>query len=84
MESGCQALHEKGIKIVLVTLGSKGCFVSHSGQQYLVPAYEIDAVDTTGAGDSFIGSVLFKCQIRPKETIFMHLDYANLLSFQKK
>jgi len=52
MESGCQALHEKGIKIVLVTLGSKGCFVSHSGQQYLVPAYEIDAVDTTGAGDS--------------------------------
>ena len=44
----------------MVTLGSKGCLVSQSGTQYVVAAYEVNAIDTTGAGDSFIGGVLYR------------------------
>jgi fructokinase len=60
LETGCAYLHRKGVKIVLVTLGSKGCLVSQNGQQYIVPAREIDVVDTTGAGDAFIGAILYQ------------------------
>ena len=60
MNVGCQYFHDLGVKVVLVTLGGDGCLISQNGQQTLVPAYEIKVVDTTGAGDSFIGAMLYK------------------------
>ena len=84
MEDGCQILHEKGIKIVLVTLGSNGCFVSQNGQQYLVPAFEIDAVDTTGAGDAFIGAVLYKMSNKPQGTDFYASQLREFVEFSEK
>lgn len=60
LADGCEEIHKYGVRVVFVTLGSKGCLVSTSNGRYLVPAYEINAIDTTGAGDSFIGAVLFK------------------------
>ncbi|MBA6297783.1 carbohydrate kinase [Colwellia sp. MB02u-9] len=56
----CNVLHEQGVNLVFVTLGKDGCLVSQNGNQYIVPAYEITAVDTTGAGDSFIGAILYQ------------------------
>ncbi|MEO6003943.1 MAG: ribokinase [Opitutus sp.] len=45
-----------GVPTVIITLGSKGCFVSQSDSSLFIPAYEgIQAVDTTGAGDAFCG-----------------------------
>lgn len=84
MEDGCQILHEKGIKIVLVTLGSSGCFVSQNGQQYLVPAFEIDAVDTTGAGDAFIGAVLYKMSNKPQGADFYASQLREFVEFSEK
>lgn len=60
MKVGCKFFHDLGVKMILVTLGPDGCLVSLNGDQTIVPAYEISAVDTTGAGDSFIGALLFK------------------------
>lgn len=84
MEDGCQILHEKGVKIVLVTLGSKGCFVSQNGQQYLVPAFEIHAVDTTGAGDSFIGAVLYKMSNELQGNDFYASQLLEFVEFSEK
>jgi ribokinase len=43
-----------------VTLGSKGAvYISANGQLYHAPAPKVTAVDTTGAGDSFVGSFAF-------------------------
>lgn len=50
--------YDKGVKKVLITLGSKGVFVSSDGREEIVPAFKVDAVDTTGAGDAFNGGVL--------------------------
>lgn len=45
-----------GPPTVIVTLGKRGCFVSPtSGEGELIPAHVVKAVDTTGAGDAFVG-----------------------------
>lgn len=43
------------VPIVIVTLGSRGCFVSQPDVYTQVNAHVVDVVDTTGAGDAFVG-----------------------------
>lgn len=59
-ESAAQAsdaLKAKGVETVIITLGSKGAFVDHEGEQYVVPGYKVEAADTTAAGDTFNGAL---------------------------
>lgn len=49
---------EKGTKQVVIKLGKKGCYIQTKEQELYVPAYEVDAVDTTGAGDSFVAGFI--------------------------
>lgn len=49
-------LLEAGIQRVIITLGSMGSLLAGADGMVHVPAFEVDAVDTTGAGDAFIGS----------------------------
>jgi len=51
-------LHRKGIEIVVITLGSRGAFISTKGRAELAPAFKVNAQDTTGAGDAFNGGLL--------------------------
>ena len=48
---------DSGIKIVIITLGSKGMFVGSSEWMKLIPAYKVCPVDSTGAGDIFSGAL---------------------------
>ncbi|GMA66518.1 MULTISPECIES: ribokinase [Leuconostoc] len=49
---------ERGIDTVIVTLGSKGSFyMRDNGDKGSVPAFKTDPVDTTAAGDTFIGAM---------------------------
>ena len=50
--------YKKGVQKVIITLGSRGVFVSSEGREEIVPAFKVDAVDTTGAGDAFNGGLL--------------------------
>lgn len=45
-----------GVKNMLITLGSKGVLWVNESTSQLIKAIKVNAVDTTGAGDSFIGS----------------------------
>lgn len=53
-----QGLSELGIEHVIVTLGSKGARYHHKGTTSDFLAHKVQAVDTTGAGDTFTGYVL--------------------------
>lgn len=51
-------LLEQGASIVVVTLDADGAFVATKDGSRVVPSFRVDAVDTTGAGDSFWGGFL--------------------------
>ncbi|MFG3527860.1 ribokinase [Streptomyces sp. NPDC047917] len=46
------------VPAVVITLGSKGClYAARGGEPVILPAPEVTAVDTTGAGDTFVGTL---------------------------
>ena len=51
-------LHEVGAKIIAITLGGEGTFVSTPEFKETVASIAVKPVDTTGAGDAFIGCLL--------------------------
>ena len=51
-----RALHEKGIGIVMITLGSRGVWVSREGQGRRISGFKVQAIDTIAAGDTFNGA----------------------------
>lgn len=59
LEQGMKQLHERfGMKLLAVTRGAKGCIALHGGEFFCSRAYEVDCIDTTGSGDSFVASLL--------------------------
>ena len=51
-------LVDAGVTQVIVTLGDKGCvWLGPDGESCHVPAFKVQAVDTTAAGDTFIGAM---------------------------
>lgn len=76
--------YERGVKQVIITMGAKGVFVSAEGREEIVPAFCVDAVDTTGAGDAFNGGLL--AALSKGEKIWDAVRFANglaALSVQK-
>lgn len=55
--AAAKVLMGKGVKKLVVTLGSKGSMYIDKDETREVNAYKVDAVDTTAAGDSFIGGL---------------------------
>jgi len=53
------SLLEFGATAAVVTLGARGCFAGDGRNNYHQPAYAVDVVDTTGAGDVFHGAFTF-------------------------
>ncbi|MCD6301244.1 MAG: ribokinase, partial [Staphylothermus sp.] len=50
-------LISKGVKYVVITMGSKGSVVVSKDIAEHVPAYKVEPIDTTGAGDAFNGAL---------------------------
>ena len=57
MLKAAQRLHDLGVATVIITLGSKGVFYDDGVQHGIVPAFKVRAVDTTAAGDTFLGAL---------------------------
>jgi ribokinase len=54
-EAAARALLEKGVPAIVVTLGSNGSLIVTGDEVRHVPPFAVKVVDTTGAGDAFIG-----------------------------
>jgi len=58
LAAGTRSLRDQGIRLVLVTLGSRGVFYRWGEHSGLVPSVPTKVADTNGAGDTFLGAVL--------------------------
>ncbi len=52
-------LLELGPSIVAITLGADGCLIASREERVRVPAFQVKVVDTTGAGDAFMGGLSY-------------------------
>ena len=53
-------LLDRGIRVVLTTLGAGGCYYASRAGAGHVPSWPIKTADTTGAGDAFLGAFLYR------------------------
>ncbi len=58
-EAAAKELLRRGAGTVILTLGERGSFLVTPTKSVMVPSTPVKAVDTTGAGDAFVGSVAF-------------------------
>jgi sulfofructose kinase len=66
--------------IVCVTLGERGSLAWCEGREIRTPAYQVDCVDTTGAGDAFRGGFVAGCLKQPTGDLDAVLAYANAVA----
>lgn len=55
--SAAKSLLKKGVRNVIVTLGSRGSLLVNENVTKFTPSFKVKAIDTVGAGDSFTGSL---------------------------
>lgn len=74
---------DEGVRYVIITLGDKGAALVTKEKAELISAYKVAAVDTTAAGDSFIGAVassLSKVEKVDYEVLKKAINFANKVS----
>lgn len=55
IEAAAMALCELGVDTVVLTLGERGALLVGEGEKEFIPAFKVTPVDTTAAGDAFVG-----------------------------
>lgn len=85
MKQAAQRLHDLGIAVVIITVGSKGAFYHTEKNSGMVPAFKVNAVDTTAAGDTFIGSMssVLKKDISNLEAAIRYANKASSIAVQR-
>ncbi|AVP53881.1 ribokinase [Clostridium tetani] len=82
IKKSAEVFLERGIKFVIITLGEKGAAIISKYKFEIIPAYKVNAIDTTAAGDSFIGALAHK--LGEKELSFENIKegvlYGNKVS----
>jgi len=58
-EEAADLLLSSGVQLAAIKLGEKGSFVADDKGRFFCPSFPVDAVDTTGAGDSFTAGLLY-------------------------
>ena len=78
-------LREQGVGTVIITIGDKGAFYSYQSKNELIPAFKVKAVDTTAAGDTFIGAMasVLQTDLSNLKDAILFANKASSLTVQK-
>ncbi|SHG46326.1 fructokinase [Salegentibacter echinorum] len=78
IEQNIRFIKEKtGIQTICVTMGGAGAMLFYKDRLYSNPGYQIEVVDTVGAGDSFLGALL--CSLLSDKEPQKALDFASAI-----
>lgn len=81
LEAGLEAIKAFDNTLVLITQGAKGALVVFEGEQELIAGQAVKPIDTTGAGDAFVGGLLARLaqqnEWANKEAIHSAVNWAN-------
>lgn len=82
--AAAHAMVEKGVKEIIVTLGSKGSLITDGVSVRPVPSFKVQAVDTTAAGDTYCGALCVALsEGKPLEEAALFASKASSLSVTK-
>ena len=70
-----KTIGDKGIENVVITLGKDGAYVKEKDNYVMIPAKQVETVDTTGAGDVFCGA--FSVYLSGKHSLTEAVEFAN-------
>ncbi len=76
VEQGSAQLFARGPKLIVATLGAQGSYFHSAQTKGFVKAFKVDAIDSTGAGDSFVGALLTQLIKHDKQELDAHLPSA--------
>ncbi|MGV8981477.1 carbohydrate kinase family protein [Clostridium sp.] len=72
IDEGVKFLHSLGAKVVAVTLGNAGTLISTNEGSSIINSIKIKCIDSTGAGDAFVGAFLYKLSQLKNPKLFMN------------
>lgn len=88
LSRGVDVIHQLGVEVVMVTLGAKGTYVSTQSFNRIVRSINIKSIDSTGAGDAFIGALLSRLAkesqysdvLRDEELLVDYVMFSNIVA----
>jgi ribokinase len=80
-----EVFQKKGVEEVVITMGAQGAYVRSGSRELIIPRLNVEAIDTTGAGDAFNGGLV--TALAEGKDLFAAAEFANVvgaLSVTKK
>jgi fructokinase len=86
LKEGMAILHQMGDTTLAVTLGAEGTMISNGQDIELVPSIKVTSIDSTGAGDAFVGATLYQLAKteHPKTVLKNFEELKKVISFSNK
>ncbi|WP_295747388.1 carbohydrate kinase [uncultured Oscillibacter sp.] len=86
LEKGTRILEERGVSLIMVTLGGEGVFCRWQGSGWHQPGIPVKVADTNGAGDTFLGAVLSRLCLRGERPLegLTRLELKDILAFANR
>lgn len=77
IEQGAEEVFKTGKELVLVTCGNKGAQYKTQNESGFCSGYGVEAIDTTGCGDAFLGALLYLKCYEPQMSIRKMVNFSN-------
>ncbi|MFN3367252.1 MAG: PfkB family carbohydrate kinase, partial [Exiguobacterium mexicanum] len=80
LDEAIASLLETGAKRIAITLGSRGTLIATKDVKDVIASVKIESVDSTGAGDAFVGAYLYRLATLgiDDDRLLKDIEYANV------